>query len=213
MDDMPVAVIDGTTLRYIESDHLNIPRALIDPARNVAVWRWDLNGSAFGEHAANQDPDADGTAVTFNLRFPGQYLDAETGLHYNYFRDYEPGVGRYVESDPIGLRGGIATYGYSNSKPLTVVDAFGLFGYHMLTSMPRCGGYPGGYGCSGLPPPYVPPSCRSQCNVVCSVVLIPVCIAVGVGFDSMIAGFSCNASKTINCALVCELNCSEPECN
>jgi len=126
MDDQPVAVIDGTTLRYIESDHLNTPRALIDPARNVAVWRWDLNGSAFGEHAANQDPDADGTAVTFNLRFPGQYLDAETGLHYNYFRDYEPGVGRYVESDPIGLWGGANTYAYALGSPLLFSDPRGL---------------------------------------------------------------------------------------
>jgi RHS repeat-associated protein len=122
MDDQPVAVIDGGTLRYIESDHLNTPRALIDPARNVAVWRWDLNGSAFGENAANEDPDADGTPVTFNLRFPGQYLDAETGLHYNYFRDYEPGTGRYVESDPIGLDGGTSSYGYANGSALRYLD-------------------------------------------------------------------------------------------
>ena len=50
----------------------------------------------------------------FNLRFPGQYYDAETGLHYNYFRDYDPSVGRYVESDPIGLEGGSNTYRYAN---------------------------------------------------------------------------------------------------
>jgi len=126
MDDMPVAVIDGTTLRYIESHHLNTPRALIDPARNVAVWRWDLNGSAFGEHAANEDPDGDATLTKFNLYFPGQYLDAETRLHYNYFRDYEPGTGRYVESDPIGLEGGISTYSYVGSNPLKLTDPRGL---------------------------------------------------------------------------------------
>jgi RHS repeat-associated protein len=125
MDDQPVAVVEGTALRYIETDHLNTPRALIDPARNVAVWRWDLNGSAFGEHAANEDPDADSIPVKFNLRFPGQYLDAETGLHYNYFRDYEAGTGRYVESDPIGLGGGIETYSYVGSDPLRFVDPTG----------------------------------------------------------------------------------------
>ncbi|MFN7550165.1 MAG: RHS repeat domain-containing protein, partial [Pseudomonadota bacterium] len=125
MDDRPVAVVEGTALRYIETDHLNTPRALIDPARNVAVWRWDLQVSAFGEHAANEDPDADGSPVKFNLRFPGQYLDAETGLHYNYFRDYEAGTGRYVESDPIGLAGGIASYPYANSMPIGAADPRG----------------------------------------------------------------------------------------
>ena len=126
MDDMPVAVVEGTTLRFVESDHLNTPRALIDPARNVAVWRWDLQGSAFGEHAANEDPDGDGIPVAFNLRFPGQYLDAETGLHYNYFRDYEPAAGRYIESDPIGLRGGLSTFSYVDSGPLEYTDPTGL---------------------------------------------------------------------------------------
>ncbi|MFN9736938.1 MAG: RHS repeat domain-containing protein, partial [Pseudomonadota bacterium] len=126
MDDQPVAVVEGTALRYIETDHLNTPRALIDPARSVAVWRWDLQVSAFGEHAANEDPDADGSVVKFNLRFPGQYLDAETGLHYNYFRDYEAATGRYVESDPIGLHGGINTYAYVEARPLGAVDPDGL---------------------------------------------------------------------------------------
>ena len=125
MDDQPVAVVEGTALRYVETDHLNTPRALIDPARNVPVWRWDLQVSAFGEHAANEDPDADGSLVKFNLRFPGQYLDAETGLHYNYFRDYEPGTGRYVESDPLGLLAGFATFRYADASPLRYIDPTG----------------------------------------------------------------------------------------
>jgi len=60
------------------------------------------------------------------LRYPGQYFDAETGLNQNYFRDYDPAVGRYVESDPIGLHGGIDTYAYVGSNPLTYVDPWGL---------------------------------------------------------------------------------------
>ena len=60
------------------------------------------------------------------VRFPGQYFDSETGLNYNYFRDYEPGTGRYIESDPMGVRGGINTYDYVRSMPLRGFDPLGL---------------------------------------------------------------------------------------
>jgi RHS repeat-associated protein len=61
------------------------------------------------------------------MRYPGQYFDAEAGLHYNYFRDYEPGTGRYIESDPIGLDGGLSTYMYAGGSPIMVDDPLGLF--------------------------------------------------------------------------------------
>jgi RHS repeat-associated protein len=64
--------------------------------------------------------------VENNLRFPGQYLDAESGLHYNYFRDYDPKTGRYIEPDPIGVRGGLNIYGYTQNNPIISVDPRGL---------------------------------------------------------------------------------------
>ena len=64
--------------------------------------------------------------MTFNLRFPGQYFDAESNLHYNYFRDYDPRTGRYIESDPVGLLGGLNTYLYAKGNSIINFDMNGL---------------------------------------------------------------------------------------
>ena len=82
------------------------------------VWKADY--SPFGKASiTSQGP-------TFNLRFPGQYYDAETGLHYNWHRYYDPGTGRYITSDPIGLAGGINTYTYVKNNPVHSIDPTGL---------------------------------------------------------------------------------------
>lgn len=74
----------------------------------------------------NANPNGLGN-VTFNLRFPGQYADAETGLNYNNYRDYDPSTGRYVESDPLGYGGRqLSTYAYAGGNPLSFLDMFGL---------------------------------------------------------------------------------------
>ncbi|MBA3486232.1 MAG: RHS repeat-associated core domain-containing protein, partial [Lysobacter sp.] len=100
------------------------------PQRDVAVWRWELTGEAFGDSAPNQDPDGDASEFVFDMRFPGQRYDAATGLNYNYFRDgYEAATGRYSQPDPIGLRGGISVYGYVSNKPLTKFDPKGLLAF------------------------------------------------------------------------------------
>lgn len=122
--DIPVATLQAGNLFYIHTDHLNTPRRITRPSDNVVVWRWDSD--PFGTAAADEDPDGDSTPFVYNLRFPGQYYDEETGLHYNYFRDYDPSTGRYVQSDPIGLDGGLNTYSYAEHDPISYIDPFGL---------------------------------------------------------------------------------------
>ncbi len=117
-------VITRTATSYfIHSDHLGTPRRVTDQAQTI-VWRWDSR--PFGDSPANEDPDGDFTKFTLNLRFPGQYYDAESGLHYNYFRTYDPGTGRYLESDPIGLDGGLNVFAYVANAPVQFIDPRGL---------------------------------------------------------------------------------------
>jgi RHS repeat-associated protein len=75
-------------------------------------------------------------AATFRLnhRFPGQIFEAESGKSHNYFRDYDPSIGRYVESDPIGLKGSLDTYGYVGANPNSGRDLYGLKSYPLPKS-------------------------------------------------------------------------------
>ncbi len=116
-------IVTSSQFMYVHADQLNTPRLATNGSGTV-VWRWDSD--AFGIGAANQDPDSDTNLVNVRLRFPGQYLDEETGLHYNYFRAYDPIAGRYIESDPIGLQAGLNTYSYVRGQPTVGIDPFGL---------------------------------------------------------------------------------------
>lgn len=108
---------------FIHVDHLNTPR-LVANQSGQTVWRWDQQ-EPFGVNVPDENPFGLG-AFEFPLRFPGQYADKETNLHYNYFRDYDPGLGRYVQSDPMGLRAGLDVYAYGTSNPLRLTDPLGL---------------------------------------------------------------------------------------
>jgi len=105
--------------------HLNTPRLIAD-STGTTVWRWD-QGEPFGNDVPNNNPSGAG-AFDFPLRFPGQFADRETGNFYNMARDYWPDGGRYIESDPIGLRGGINMYSYVRGNPISRVDPRGLAG-------------------------------------------------------------------------------------
>ncbi|MGH8489258.1 MAG: RHS repeat domain-containing protein, partial [Gammaproteobacteria bacterium] len=116
LDHLPLAQITGTAIAYIHTDHLGTPESLTDQDQALV---WQAHHDPFGRATVATQ------AVEHHLRFPGQYFDAETGLHYNYFRDYDPSIGRYIQSDPIGLAGGINPYLYANANPLRYTDPTG----------------------------------------------------------------------------------------
>ncbi|MBI3560974.1 MAG: RHS repeat-associated core domain-containing protein, partial [Gammaproteobacteria bacterium] len=96
----------------------------ITDARQTLVWYWDAD--PYGTSSPSVGLNGTDVNFTFNLRFPGQYFDQESGLHYNYFRYYDPQTGRYITSDPIGLKGGLNIYGYVGGNPINYFDLFGL---------------------------------------------------------------------------------------
>ena len=103
---------------FYQNDHLGTPQKLVK--QNGAVV-WSASYTAFGQATVEVE------IVTNNLRFPGQYYDAETGLHYNWHRYYAPGLGRYLRNDPLGaIRGGGSLYLYVGANPLIVTDPTGL---------------------------------------------------------------------------------------
>ena len=166
-DSSPVNVTVNTALSqlyFVHVDHLNTPR-LVANQSGQTVWRWDQQ-EPFGVNVPDENPSALGI-FDLPLRLPGQYFDEETGLHYNYFRDYDPSLGSYKQFDPIGLRGSMNGYGYVAGKPLGFADPFGLAptgNLCLLGQNPQC------VDCmtSGLL------ACATQAVVIC----VPVCILV-----------------------------------
>jgi len=117
------ATVTSDQFVYIHADQLNTPRLATD-ATGTVVWRWDSD--AFGVGVADLDPDADMVEINVRLRFAGQYFDQEAGVHYNYFRDYDPVTGRYITADPIGLAGGLNLYAYVDGNSIRWTDPSGL---------------------------------------------------------------------------------------
>ena len=113
----PLAYLTDDAIYQVHVDHLGTPQVLTDATGAIA---WEAHYRPFGEAITSG-------SLTFNLRFPGQYHDAETGLHYNWHRYYDPQTGRYLTSDPIGLMGGLNPYAYAHGNPIANADPTGLW--------------------------------------------------------------------------------------
>jgi RHS repeat-associated protein len=120
----PPVTIPPLQVGYVHSDHLGSPRVITKATDNTKVWEW-RNDDPFGNNDANENPSGSGS-FEYNLRFPGQYRDKETATNYNWNRFYDSAIGRYTQSDPIGLLGGINTYAYVEGNPLNYTDPDGL---------------------------------------------------------------------------------------
>jgi len=140
----PVGVIKQTgtagasnivvNLYNVSTDQVGAPRIITRQSDEAIVWRWD-SAEPFGVAAPDQNPANLGT-FSFNQRFPGQVFDAESGLLQNWNREYNSRLGRYMQSDPIGLDGGINTFAYVDGDPLGTVDPEGLQAEHTTNQTP-----------------------------------------------------------------------------
>jgi len=132
---IPVGVIKQTgiagggniaiSLYNVSTDQLGAPRIITRQSDEAIAWRWD-SAEAFGGTAPDQNPAGLGV-FSFNQRLPGQVFDAESGLFQNWNREYNPRIGRYMQSDPIGLEGGINSFAYVEGDPLSNTDETGEF--------------------------------------------------------------------------------------
>jgi RHS repeat-associated protein len=125
LDNILIGVNQNGTLHGILTDHRHSPRQIFQLNNQVKVWRWDAVDDAFGEKLAVEDPDVNGVLFKFDMRFAGQYFDSESGLHQNHHRDYDSLTGRYLQSDSLGLKSAITTYGYAVGNPLRYIDETG----------------------------------------------------------------------------------------
>jgi RHS repeat-associated protein len=120
----PVASVRSGVVYNVETDNLNTPVRVLDQ-NNTIDWSWE-GKEPFGLSQPTQAV-VNGSNFIFNMRFPGQYADQETGLFQNGYREYDPSTGRYMEVDPLGLNSGWNPYNYIGSNPLNLYDPYSLW--------------------------------------------------------------------------------------
>ena len=178
------------------------------------LWRWDSD--PFGAAVPNEDPDGDLNNITVNLRFPGQYFDVETQQHYNYFRTYDPWLGRYAQSDPLRLAGGLNLYSYVSANPLKYSDRFGLHevGYPHFDSDPT--GKCLTADCAAFPDSHNEP--KSSCERNCILKAVAYCSAAAAPAGKVLKfgtqralGLSCSQPFGIACKRMCDEDEAEAE--
>ncbi len=111
----------ATEYQYLQTDHMAAPMLAIT---NNGVASWKSVAESFGTTGTLA-----GSTSSINLRLPGQYFDEESGVHYNYLRDYKPALGRYVQSDPIGIGDGGNLFSYARQNALSNFDSTGEWAF------------------------------------------------------------------------------------
>jgi len=181
LNGQPLAKIEGVNTYYYHNDHLGTPQKMTDSSGTVV---WSADYKPFGEATITV------STITNNLRFPGQYFDAETGLNYNYYRDYNAALDRYIETDPLGLRSGINLYLYAGANSIRFTDPRGL-----LLVGPRTPGAPICMNCAQ--PPGLPPSSPNQCK--------PCKLDAGEFAECVMREYAQAQDETWYCSFLCRL--------
>jgi RHS repeat-associated protein len=140
---IPALITDSNGAYFVHPDQVGTPRVLTGSSAQVV---WNSRHDAFGQTLVDEDVDGNSITVTLNMRFAGQYFDAESGFHYNLIRDYDPATGRFLQMDPLLKEQLQHPYLYALSNPLRFIDPDGRQPLACLLAAPEVKLPPGSKG-------------------------------------------------------------------